>query len=259
MTLVLTEDHGPVRHVVLNRPEKRNAFNAELIAATGDALRDAAADDSVRCVVLRGAGPMFSSGMDLGSLAALADAPENLRAFRHEILVAWNRAEEMPKPTVCAVHGACIGGALELALACDLRVIASDAVVGLPETRIGLIPDVGGSSRLPAVVGLGRAKELIMTGKLIGGEEAERIGLANRVAQPDELEAATQTLVDELLTCAPVAVGLAKRVMDASARPALTATLELEVTMQERCAATADFTEGATAFREKRQPEFSGR
>jgi enoyl-CoA hydratase/carnithine racemase len=259
MTLVLTEDHGPVRHVVLNRPEKRNAFNAELIAATGDALRDAAADDSVRCVVLRGAGPMFSSGMDLGSLAALADAPENLRAFRHEILVAWNRAEEMPKPTVCAVHGACIGGALELALACDLRVIASDAVVGLPETRIGLIPDVGGSSRLPAVVGLGRAKELIMTGKLIGGEEAERIGLANRVAPPDELEAATQTLVDELLTCAPVAVGLAKRVMDASARPALTATLELEVTMQERCAATADFTEGATAFREKRQPEFSGR
>jgi enoyl-CoA hydratase/carnithine racemase len=259
MTLVLTEDHGPVRHVVLNRPEKRNAFNAELIAATGDALRDAAADDSVRCVVLRGAGPMFSSGMDLGSLAALAGAPENLRAFRHEILVAWNRAEEMPKPTVCAIHGACIGGALELALACDLRVIASDAVIGLPETRIGLIPDVGGSSRLPAVVGLGRAKELIMTGKLIGGEEAERIGLANRVAPPDQLEAATQTLVDELLACAPVAVGLAKRVMDASARPALAATLELEVTMQERCAATADFTEGATAFREKRQPEFSGR
>jgi enoyl-CoA hydratase/carnithine racemase len=259
MTLVLTEDHGSVRHVVLNRPEKRNAFNAELIAATGDALRDAAADDSVRCVVLRGAGPMFSSGMDLGSLAALAGAPQNLRAFRHEILVAWNRAEEMPKPTVCAIHGACIGGALELALACDLRVIASDAVIGLPETRIGLIPDVGGSSRLPAVVGLGRAKELIMTGKLIGGEEAERIGLANRVAPPDELEAATQTLVDELLACAPVAVGLAKRVMDASARPALAATLELEVTMQERCAATADFTEGATAFREKRQPEFSGR
>ena len=259
MTLVLTEDHGPVRHVVLNRPEKRNAFNAELIAATGDALRDAAADDSVRCVVLRGAGPMFSSGMDLGALAALADAPENLRAFRHELIVAWNRAEEMPKPTVCAIHGACLGGALELALACDLRVIASDAVVGLPETRIGLIPDVGGSSRLPAVVGLGRAKELIMTGKLIGGEEAERIGLANRVAPPEELEAATQALVDELLACAPVAVGLAKRVMDASARPALAATLELEVTMQERCAATADFAEGARAFQEKRQPEFSGR
>ena len=258
MTLVLTEDRGAVRHVILNRPEKRNAFNGDLVRATGEALRAAAADSTVHCVVLRGAGPMFSSGMDLASLNALAEAPEHLRAFRRECIDAWNLAEEMTKPTVCAIHGACLGGAMELALACDLRVIAADAVVGLPETRIGLIPDVGGSSRLPAVVGLGRAKELIMTGKIIGGEEAERIGLANRVAPADELDAAVQTLVDELLACAPVAVGLAKRVMDASAKPALSTTLELEVALQERCAATADYAEGAAAFREKRQPEFSG-
>jgi enoyl-CoA hydratase/carnithine racemase len=259
MTLVLTEDHGPVRHVVLNRPEKRNAFNGELVLATGEALREAAADQAVRCVVIRGAGPMFSSGMDLGSLAAISEAPDDLRPFRRACLEAWNLAEEMPKPTICQIHGACIGGAMELALACDLRVIAADALIGMPEVRIGLIPDVGGSSRLPAVVGLGRAKELIMTGKLIGGVEAERIGLANRVAPAEELDAATSSLVDDLLACAPVAVGLAKRVMDASAKPALSTTLELEVTAQERCAATADFAEGAKAFREKRQPEFSGR
>jgi enoyl-CoA hydratase/carnithine racemase len=259
MTLVLTEDHGAVRHVILNRPEKRNAFDGALVEATGAALRAAADDPAVRCVVVRGAGPMFSSGMDLGSLAALAGAPEHLRAFRSRCLEAWNLAEEMTKPTICQIHGACIGGAMELALACDLRVVAADAVVGLPETRVGLIPDVGGSSRLPAVVGLGRAKELIMTGKLIGGEEAERIGLANRIAPADELDEATGALVDELLACAPVAVGLAKRVMDAAARPALSTTLELEVAMQERCAATADFAEGAAAFREKRQPAFSGR
>jgi enoyl-CoA hydratase/carnithine racemase len=259
MTLVLTEDHGSVRHVVLNRPQKRNAFNGDLVVATREALLAAAADNAVRCVVLRGAGPMFSSGMDLGSLAALAEAPEDLRAFRRACLDAWNLAEEMTKPTICQIQGACIGGAMELALACDLRVIAADALIGMPETRIGLIPDVGGSSRLPSVVGLGRAKELVMTGKLIDGEEAHRIGLANRVAPVEELEQAVQGLVDELLTCAPVAVGLAKRVMDASAKPALAATLELEVTAQERCAATADFAEGTLAFKEKRQPEFSGR
>jgi enoyl-CoA hydratase/carnithine racemase len=259
MTLVLTEDHGAVRHVVLNRPEKRNAFDGALVIATGEALRAAADDPAVRCVVIRGAGPMFSSGMDLGTLADLAAAPERLRAFRARCLNAWNLAEEMTKPTICQIHGACIGGAMELALACDLRVIAADALVGMPETRIGLIPDVGGSSRLPAVVGLGRAKELIMTGKLIGGEEAERIGLANRVAPAAELDDATAALVDELLACAPVAVGLAKRVMDASAKPALSTTLELEVAFQERCAATDDFAEGAAAFRERRQPAFSGR
>jgi enoyl-CoA hydratase/carnithine racemase len=257
--LVLTEDRGAVRHVILNRPEKRNAFHDELVLATGAALGAAADDPAVRCVVVRGAGPMFSSGMDLAALAALAEAPEHLRAFRRRCLEAWNLAEEMAKPVICAIQGACIGGALELALACDFRVLAADAVVGMPETRIGLIPDVGGSSRLPQVVGLGRAKELVMTGKLIGAEEAERIGLANRVAPPEELDAAVQQLADELLACAPLAVALAKRVMDASARPALAATLELEVVSQERCAASTDFAEGARAFAEKRQPQFSGR
>ena len=257
--LVLSEDHGAVRRLTLNRPEKRNAFHAELVLATGAALRAAGDDPAVQCVVLRGAGPMFSSGMDLGALSALAAAPEGLRSFRRHCIDAWNAAEEMPKPVICAIQGACIGGALELALACDFRVLATDAVVGLPETRVGLIPDVGGCSRLPQLVGLGRAKELVMTGKLIGAEEAERIGLATRVAPLGELDAAVDQLTGELLACAPVAVALAKRVLDASARPALSTTLELEVISQERCAATADFAEGTRAFREKRPPEFSGR
>ena len=132
-------------------------------------------------------------------------------------------------------------------------------VLAVPETRIGLIPDIGGSSRLPAVVGLGRAKELVLTGRLIDGTEAERIGLVNRVASADDLDATVETLVGELLACAPIAVGLAKRVMDASARPALAATLELEVATQELCARSADFAEGARAFGERRQPEFHGR
>lgn len=259
MSIVTTEDRGAVRHVVLDRPEKRNAMNGEMVEAIGVALKGAANDVEVHCVVIRGAGAMFSAGMDVGELSSLSEMQHHLRAFRRECIDAWNLAEEMTKPVIAQIHGGCIGGACELALACDLRVMAQDAVIGMPETRIGLIPDVGGSSRLPAIVGLGRAKELVMTGKIVDGAEAHRIGLVNRLAPPDELDAAVDALVGELLTCAPVAVGLAKRVMDAAAKPALAQTLEQEVTAQQVCAATEDFAEGAKALAERRQPEFSGR
>lgn len=259
MGLVQIEDRGAVRHVVMTRSEKRNAMHGEMVLALGEAFRDAAADDSVRVVVVRGDGPMFSSGMDLGSLADLSADPSTLRPFRTEALKAWNWLEEMTKPTICQIHGACIGGAMELSLSADMRVMAEDAVCGLLETRIGLLPDLGGCSRLPAVVGLGIAKELIMTGRVIDGREAHRIGYANRIAPTDELDATVQGLCDELLACAPLAVGLAKRVMDAAAKPALAATLEQEVTSQQLLAASHDFAEGARAFKEKRDPEFAGR
>jgi enoyl-CoA hydratase/carnithine racemase len=256
--MVGVEDTGAVRHLVLQRPEKRNALNGELIRELGAAIEAAAADDSVRVVVLRGEGPMFSSGMDLNDLRALSKNPGSLRAFRRPLLGWWNLMEEMPKPTICQIHGAALGGAFELALACDFRTMAEDAVAGIMEVRVGLLPDVGGCSRLPAVVGLGNAKELIMTGKVIDGREAHRIGFANRIAPADELDAATQKLVDELLACAPRAVGLAKRVLDAAAKPALASTLEAEVAAQETLAATDDFAEGTKAFLEKRPPEFAG-
>jgi enoyl-CoA hydratase/carnithine racemase len=148
---------------------------------------------------------------------------------------------------------------MELALACDLRTMAADAIMGLPETRVGLVPDVGGCSRLPSVVGLGRAKELVLASKLVDGTEAERIGLVNRVAPADELDAATDALVGELLACAPVAVAQAKRVLDAAAKPALAATLAHEGVAQALCARTDDFREATRAFVEKREPQFSGR
>jgi enoyl-CoA hydratase/carnithine racemase len=259
MSIVQTEDRGAVRHVVLNRPEKRNAFNDELVLGLRDALTAAADEPSVHCVVVRGAGPMFSSGMDVGFLGGLSGQPERLRASRRPIIETWNLLEEMPKPTIAQIHGACIGGAMELALAADLRVMATDAVMGLVETRVGLVPDVGGSSRLPSVIGLGRAKEMIMASKIVDGTEAERIGLVNRVAPADELDAATEQLVGELLACAPRAVAYAKRILDTVAKPNLAATLELEVAAQELCARSEDFGEGTRAFAEKRQPEFSGR
>ena len=259
MGLVEIEDRGAVRHIVMNRPEKRNALNGELIQALGESFEAAAEDDSVRVVVVRGEGPMFSSGMDLGSLKDVSQSPENLREFREPILRWWNLLEEMPKPTIAQIHGACIGGAMELALAADFRVMAEDAVAAILEVKIGLIPDVGGCSRLPAVVGLGRAKELIMTGRFVDGREAHAIGFANRVAPADKLDETTSQLCEELLAAAPMAVALAKGILDNVAKPHLGHTLEREVAAQQQLAETADFAEATSAFLEKRQPEFAGR
>ncbi|HWC28165.1 MAG TPA: enoyl-CoA hydratase/isomerase family protein [Solirubrobacteraceae bacterium] len=259
MSLVLVEDRGSVRHVVLNRPEKRNALSAAVVEKLGEALRGAAAEESVRVVVLRGEGAMFSSGMDTSELAALAAEPMRLHEWRGAILEVWGLCEDMAKPTIAQIHGACLGGAAELAMACDLRTMAADAVIGLVETRIGLIPDLGGCARLPALVGLGRAKELVMGAKIVDGTEAERIGLVNRVAAADALEAATDQLSAELLACAPLAIGLAKGVLNAAARPGLRGTLEQELAAQELCATSEDFREGTLAFAERRTPGFIGR
>jgi enoyl-CoA hydratase/carnithine racemase len=239
MSLIVTEDRGPVRHVVLNRPEKRNAMSQALLRELAGALRAAADDPAVICVVLRGEGPVFSAGVDLGELLASTGEHARLRSFRGVFLECANLCEEMAKPVVCQIHRTCVGGALEVALGCDLRVASDDAQLGLPEVRFGIIPDVGGSTRLPAVVGLGRAKELVMTARLIGAAEAERIGLVNRVVSPDRLAQATEELVQELIAHPPVAVGRVKRVLDAAARPALAQTLELEVAVQEYCVAAA--------------------
>jgi len=254
---VSVEDRGRVRHLILDRPEKRNAFNADLVLALREAAREAADDHDVWCVVLRGEGAAFSAGIDVFQLGGLAGT-ENLRPFRRTCIEMVNLLEEMPKPVVAQIHGACLGLGAEVALACDLRVMADDVKFGLPETKLGLIPDVGGSSRLPAVVGLGVAKELLMTGRTIDAAECHRIGAANRIASAADLERVTQELVDELLAASPLAVGFAKRVADGVAKPTLAASLEQEVAFQQILVATDDFHEAGAAFMEKREPRFTG-
>jgi enoyl-CoA hydratase/carnithine racemase len=246
-----------VRHIVLDRPDKRNAINHDMVLELRDAARDAFEAPDIHCVIVRGEGRCFSAGIDVYQLGRLGGAAL-LRPFRRDCIELVNLLEEMPKPVIAQIHGPCLGLGAEIALACDLRVMADDVLFGLPETKLGLIPDVGGSSRLPAVVGLGIAKELIMTGRTIDAAECHRIGAANRVAPAAELEAATQDLVDELLAAAPLAAGLAKRVLDGIAKPTLAASLEQEVAIQQTLVATDDFREAGAAFMEKRPARFTG-
>ena len=255
--LVRAEDYGRVRHLILDRAEKRNAMNGELISALREAAREAADDPDVHCVVLRGEGPCFSAGVDLYELGGLGGQAEMLRPFRCACLEAVNSFEQMAKPTIAQIHGTCLGLGAEVAVACDMRVMASDVVFGLPEVKLGIIPDVGGSTRLPAIVGLGIAKELVMTGRSIGADDAYRIGLANRIAEPAALAGATQELVSELLAAAPLAAGSSKHVLNAVARPTVAASLELEGSIQQTLIATDDFQEAGAAFLEKREPEWS--
>jgi enoyl-CoA hydratase/carnithine racemase len=254
---VSIEDQDRVRHLILDRPDKRNAFNRDLVLELHEAAAEAADTPDVHCVVLSGAGPAFSAGVDVFELGSFSGT-HMLRPFRRACIELANLLEEMPKPVIAQIHGACLGLGAEIALACDMRVMADDTLFGLPEVKLGLIPDVGGSTRLPAVVGLGVAKELIMTGRAIDAAECYRIGAANRVAPAAELEAATQALVDELLAAAPLATGLAKRVLDGVAKPTLAASLEQEVSIQQTLIATDDFREAGMAFMEKRPANFTG-
>jgi enoyl-CoA hydratase/carnithine racemase len=265
MGIVQVEDRGPVRHIVMMRAEKRNALNMELVDALGEAFKEAEAAPGVQCVVIRGDGPVFCAGIDLTTLTSFGGGTEALRPVRRRMIEAWNRLEEMQKPVICQIQGACVGAGAELALAADFRVMAEDAFISIPEVKYGLIPDVGGSSRLPAVVGLGRAKDIIMTARAVGADEAERIGLATRVAPAADLQGAVETFIGELLANVPLAVGMAKGVLDAAAKPALAQTLATEITTQQALVTAAMAGQAAAESQpaddtaEEREPELAGR
>lgn len=229
--MIVVSDAGPVRTITLDRPERRNSVTGKLAIELRTALDSAAAADEVRVIVLAGAGPVFSAGIDLEELRGFADA-DYFRAVRTDILTAWNLLEQIPKPTIARIQGAAIGVSCELTLACDFRIIAQDAIIGLPETKYGAVPDVGAPSRLPSLVGLGKAKELVLTSALIDGAEAERIGLVTRAVPAGELDGAVADLCDRLLACSSAAMGRSKLILDAAAKPALQETLRQEIEYQ---------------------------
>jgi 2-oxoglutaroyl-CoA hydrolase len=239
--------------VTLDVPGKFNRISMEARDQLGRVFDELGRDGAVRAIVLNGAGDTFTAGGDIG--AFLERTPEELSRL------AWNVAapERCPKPVVAELRGYAFGVGLELALACDFRLAADSAQLGFPEVRLGMIPGSGGTQRLARLIGLGRAKDVIIRGRRIGADEALELGLVTEVVAPEALAAAVRRLLDELAELPPLAVAVAKRVLNAVYDAPLQAGLEIEGFAYGMLRSTDDFREGVEAFGEKRKPKFEGR
>jgi enoyl-CoA hydratase/carnithine racemase len=244
--------------VTINRPEKNNAISMEMRADFRTLSDELYANEAVRVVVFTGTGKTFSVGADVSTFEMDWNTPV-FRANTRLLTSFFNDLEALEKPLIAAINGTCVGGGLELALACDLRIAARSARFGLPENNLGLIPGIGGCSRLVKLVGFGRAKELVLTGEIVGADEALRFGLVNRVVDDDALASEAGALAARLAGKAPQALGLAKRVIQSCVSADLYTARTLESFGQSILIKTADHREGVRAFREKRRPRFEGR
>lgn len=245
-----------VATVTIARPEVRNAMDRTVFDGLAAAGERAGADPEARAVVVTGEGGTFSSGLDTTLFGAGGDpAAIDIARLQHSFSVF----EEIAKPTIAAVAGPAFGGGLQLAIACDLRVVASDVRFSVMETRWGIIPDLGGTTRLPRLVGLGRAKEMAFSGRMVGAEEALGWGLANRVvAVGEHLKAATEW-ARELAAGPPLALAAIKRLAGRAFDAPVRTGLEREAVVQRSILRSADFVEAVRARIEKRQPRFQAR
>jgi enoyl-CoA hydratase/carnithine racemase len=259
--LIVTRREDPILWVGINRPEKRNALHHDLLIELVDAVATAEREPEVRAIVLYGEGPVFSAGVDFGMLAGdvRGEAPIPFRTHVGEMQGALGRLETIEKPVIAAMHRYVPGLGLELALACDFRIATADCELGLPEVRLGLVPDVGGTTRLVRTVGYAKAKELIMTGRMIPAAEALQIGLVTQVVPAGEHLAAAGRLATEIAANAPLAVGLAKRLIDLGHGVDKQTFQQMELLAQSILVRTEDVREGARAALERRPPRFSGR
>jgi len=257
MTLVLAVDDDHVVTLTLNRPDKLNALNEELLLELGRVVNGLARDPAVRCVVLTGAGDKaFAAGADIAAMSAMtAVRAKRFAEMGHSIAQAMETA---PFPVIAAVNGFALGGGCELALACDFIYASDKARLGQPEVSLGVIPGFGGTQSLARRVGEARARELCMTGDVVGAEEALRIGLVNAVVPHAELLTRVREVGRKIAGKAPLAVAAAKRVILRGADVTLTTANELEATAFAALFGTADQREGMLAFLEKRAPKFEG-
>jgi methylglutaconyl-CoA hydratase len=236
---------------------RRNAISRAMVRGLEEHLARIAGDRSLRCVVLTGAGDKaFCAGADLKERAAMSE--EDVHQFHHGLRGALRGIEASPQVFIAAVNGAALGGGLELALACDLRIASDAAELGLPEVGLGIIPGGGGTQRLPRLVGVSRAKDLVLTGRRIGAAEALAMGVVNAIAPPNRLREDAVALAERVARNAPVSLRQAKRAIDGGLHLPLEEALDLENRLYQDCLKTKDRTEALRAFAEKRAPVFTG-
>lgn len=255
---VLSERDGAVAWITLNRPQAMNSINDELRTQLGAALRAADADSEARVIVIRGAGERaFCAGADIKGFAE-PPTPAQYRSARlqgHWIDVL----EETKKPVIASIHGYCLGGGLEMALACDIRIASEDASFALPEVSRGTLPGAGGTQRLARVAGMGRALDMVLSADRIDAAEALRVGIVTRLVPRADLAAKTKALAEQIAGHAPLALMFAKEAMRKATAPDFANGLKYETDLMALLLDTEDRKEAGRAFREKRKPQFKGR
>jgi enoyl-CoA hydratase len=256
---IIYKKNASIARIIINRPEKRNALNRSARLEMIDALEDTKNDISVKVLIISGAGgKSFIAGSDLTELSAFS--PLEMEEFMATIAQQfYTRFEQLDKPVIAMIDGLCLGGGLELAMACDIRIASDSSRFGQPETFVGIIPGGGGTQRLPRLVGVGKAKELIFTGNMIDAEEALRIGLINQMVSADELEKVVMSMAKQIVEKSPLIIKWAKKAINASQETSLSTGLSYEALAECLVMSSKDAKEGMKAFFEKRKPQFKGK
>jgi enoyl-CoA hydratase/carnithine racemase len=254
---IRVEKKEGIGYLILNRPEVRNAFNQEMIDEIRDALSLIDKEEEIRVLIITGEGKAFQAGADITELSLMK--PMDLLRWNEGIVRINGALEKLRQPVIAAINGAAMGGGLELAISCTLRVVSESAKMAMPEVKLGIIPGTGGTQRLPRLIGKGRAAELLLTGEPIDAQEAYRIGLVNKVVPDGETVSGAEELAQKIMVNAPIAVEMAKDALEIGKDLPLEHAVQYSQKNCVACFTTEDMKEGYGAFLEKRKANFRGK